>query len=48
MLHLAENDCFVPEETRKELEKSFSDNDLVSIYNYSGCDHGYERTGGSS
>ncbi len=48
MLHFAENDGFVPEETRKELEKSFSDNDLVSIYNYSGCDHGFARTGGNN
>ena len=48
MLHFAENDGFVPAETRKGLEESFSDNDLVTINNYSGCDHGFARTGGSN
>ena len=48
MLHFAENDAFVPAETRKELEESFSDSDLVSIHNYKGCDHGFARTGGGN
>lgn len=48
MLHFAENDGFVPEETRKELEESFIGNDLVSIHNYGGCDHGFARTGGQN
>ena len=48
MLHFAENDGFVPTETRKGLEESFSDNDLVTINNYMGCDHGFARTGGSN
>ena len=48
MLHIAENDSFVPEETRKGLEESFSDNSLVTINNYGGCDHGFARTGGSN
>ena len=48
MLHFAENDSFVPAETRKGLEESFSDNNLVTINNYSGCDHGFARTGGSN
>ena len=48
MLHFAENDGFVPAETRKGLEESFSDNDLVTINNYGGCDHGFARTGGSN
>ena len=48
MLHFAENDGFVPEETRKELEESFNENDLVSIHNYGGCDHGFARTGGEN
>lgn len=48
MLHFAENDGFVPANTRKELENNFIGNDLVSIYNYSGCDHGFARTGGGN
>ena len=48
MLHFAENDGFVPAEIRKDLEESFSGNDLVTINNYSGCDHGFARTGGSN
>jgi carboxymethylenebutenolidase len=48
MLHFAENDGFVPEATRKELEESFIGNDLVSIHNYGGCDHGFARTGGQN
>ena len=48
MLHFAENDAFVPAETRKELEESFSDSDLVSLHNYKGCDHGFARTGGAN
>ena len=48
MLHFAENDNFVPAETRKELEENFSDSDLVSLHNYKGCDHGFARTGGAN
>ena len=48
MLHFAENDAFVPAETRKELEENFSDSDLVSLHNYKGCDHGFARTGGGN
>jgi len=48
MLHFAENDAFVPAGTRKELEESFSDSDLVSLHNYKGCDHGFARTGGGN
>ena len=48
MLHFAENDTFVPAETRKELEENFSDSDLVSLHNYKGCDHGFARTGGGN
>ena len=48
MLHFAENDGFVPPETRKGLEESFSGNDLVTINNYPGCDHGFARTGGGN
>ena len=48
MLHFAENDAFVPAETRKELEENFSDSDLVSLHNYAGCDHGFARTGGGN
>ena len=48
MLHFAENDAFVPAETRKELEESFYGSDLVSLHNYAGCDHGFARTGGAN
>ena len=48
MLHFAENDGFVPKETIKELQEAFANNDLVSIYNYAGCDHGFARTGGAN
>jgi len=48
MLHFAENDGFVPPETVKELEEKLSDNSLVSIHNYPGCDHGFARTGGGN
>ncbi len=46
MLHFAEKDGFVPTKTIKELEEKFSNNNLVSIHNYAGCDHGFARTGG--
>jgi len=48
MLHFAENDGFVPAETRKELEDNFANNSFVSIHSYAGCDHGFARTGGGN
>ena len=48
MLHLAEDDGFVPVETQKILEETFQDNDLVTIHKYSGADHGFARTGGAN
>ncbi len=48
MLHFAEKDGFVPTKTIKELEEKFSNNNLVSIHNYAGCDHGFARTGGGN
>jgi len=48
MLHLAEEDGFVPPETQKALESTFADNPLVTIHKYSGADHGFARTGGGN
>ena len=48
MMHFAENDSFVPAKTIKELQETFANNNLVSLHNYSGCDHGFARTGGAN
>jgi carboxymethylenebutenolidase len=48
MLHLAEQDNFVPQESQTILENAFENNDLVTIHKYAGADHGFARTGGSN
>jgi carboxymethylenebutenolidase len=48
MLHLAEEDGFVPLETQKILEDEFKESPFVTINKYAGADHGFARTGGAN
>ena len=48
MLHLAEEDGFVPKKTQDEIKKVFKDSNLMSIHSYKGADHGFARTGGGN
>lgn len=46
MLHVAEEDGFVPKEAQAAIIAALKDNPLVEIHTYPGCDHGFARTGG--
>ena len=46
LMHIAEEDGFVPKEAQAKIVDSFRANPLVEIHTYPGCDHGFARTGG--
>ena len=46
MLHLAENDQFVPPEAQGQVKDALSANTLVTIHSYPGRDHAFARVGG--
>jgi carboxymethylenebutenolidase len=48
ILHLAEEDGFIPLETQKILEDEFKESPFVTINKYAGADHGFARTGGAN
>ena len=48
MLHIAENDKFVPKEAQDQIKAALGGNPLVSIHSYPGQDHAFARVGGLS
>ena len=46
MLHIAENDQFVPSEAQDQIKQGLSANPLVTINSYPGMDHAFARPGG--
>ncbi len=46
LLHIAENDDFVPKEAQDAIKQHFAGNDLVTTHSYPGMDHAFARVGG--
>ena len=46
MLHIAEEDGFVPKEDQAKIKDGLKGNRLVTIHSYPGCDHAFARVGG--
>ena len=46
MLHVAEEDQFVPKEAQKQVSDGLTGNAQVTIHNYAGADHAFARKGG--
>lgn len=46
MLHIAENDGFVPAEAQQAIKAALASNPLVTIHSYPGVDHAFARVGG--
>ena len=46
MLHVAEEDQFVPKAAQTTLNEALSGNRLVTLHNYVGRDHAFARKGG--
>lgn len=46
MMHIAEEDGFVPKEAQAKIIEALKPNKLVEIYTYPGRDHGFARIGG--
>ena len=47
MLHIAEDDEFVPKEAQAQVKDALADNALVEIHSYPGLDHAFCRVGGA-
>ncbi|MFQ5783649.1 MAG: dienelactone hydrolase family protein [Alphaproteobacteria bacterium] len=47
LLHIAENDEFVPPEAQAKIKAALGDNPLVTIYSYPGLNHAFTRIGGA-
>jgi carboxymethylenebutenolidase len=46
MLHIAEEDGFVPKDAQAAIRDALGDNALVTLHSYAGCDHAFARIGG--
>jgi carboxymethylenebutenolidase len=46
LMHIAEEDGFVPKEAQAKIIAALKPNPLIEIHTYPGCDHGFARTGG--
>ncbi len=46
MLHIAEQDGFVPKDAQDAIKDALGDNTLVTLHSYAGCDHAFARIGG--
>jgi len=46
MLHIAEEDGFVPKEDQAKIKEGLKSNRQVTIHSYPGCDHAFARVGG--
>ena len=47
MLHIAEEDEFVPKEAQSAISKALSDHPQVTLHSYVGMDHAFARQGGA-
>ncbi len=47
MLHIAENDEFVPPEAQQQIKTVLARNENVTIHSYAGRDHAFAREGGA-
>jgi carboxymethylenebutenolidase len=45
LLHIAENDQFVPPSAQRQIKEGLKTNPQVTIYSYPGADHGFARIG---
>ena len=43
LLHIADEDSFVPKEASDQVRDALQGHEMVSIYTYEGCDHGFAR-----
>jgi len=43
ILHIAEQDSFVPKEASDQVRETLQGHEMVTIYTYDGCDHGFAR-----
>ncbi len=46
MLHIAEEDGFVPKDAQAAIHAGLGDHGKVTLHNYAGCDHAFAREGG--
>ena len=46
MLHIAEEDGFVPKEAQAAIKDALGGNAMVTLHSYAGCDHAFARIGG--
>ena len=47
MLHIAEEDAFVPKEAQNLITGALKDHPCVTLHAYPGCDHAFARPGGA-
>ena len=48
MLHIAEEDGFVPPKAQAQIHEGLSDNSHVTLHSYAGVDHAFTREGGDN
>lgn len=48
LLHIAEEDGFVPKEAQEKIKAMLEDNNRVQIHSYPGVDHAFTRVGGDN
>jgi carboxymethylenebutenolidase len=46
LMHIAEEDGFVPKEAQAAIKSALAGNPSVEIHSYAGCDHAFSRRGG--
>ena len=47
MLHIAEEDAFVPKDAQALIASALKDHPQVTLHSYPGCDHAFARPGGA-
>ncbi len=47
MLHIAEEDAYVPKEAQARIVSALKDHPCVTLHTYPGCDHAFARPGGA-
>lgn len=48
LMHIAENDKFVPKEEQEKVKQALGGNKLVTMHSYPGVDHAFARTNGQT
>jgi Dienelactone hydrolase and related enzymes len=48
LMHIAENDKFVPKDEQEKVKQALAGNKLVTIHSYPGVDHAFARTNGQT